>query len=70
MNDEQITAFRAAERIRMSSMREAARKEAFVQGWLRGTFGDLSLVADHLLLESLADAGAAYLAWASKRGPA
>jgi hypothetical protein len=70
MNDDEIDKFRAAERVRMAPMREAARKEAFVQGWLRGTFGDLSLAADYVLVAALGDADAAYVEFAGKRGPA
>lgn len=70
MTNNEITAFRAAERERMAPMREAARKESFVQGWLRGKFGDLSKQSDETLLGALSEADAAYRAHASKRGPA
>lgn len=70
MTNDEISAFRAAERERMAPMREAARKESFVQGWLRGKFGDPSKHADEVLLAALSEADAAYVAHASKRGPA
>lgn len=70
MTDEETDKFRAAERARLAPMREAARKESFVQGWMRGKFGDPSQHADEVLLAALSEADAAYVAHASKRGPA
>jgi hypothetical protein len=60
MTDDEIDKFRASERQRMAPMREAARKEAFVQGYLRGKYGDLSKQTDEALLEMLPEADAAY----------
>jgi hypothetical protein len=37
MTDDEVEKFRASERERMAPMREAMRKEAFVQGYLRGS---------------------------------
>lgn len=66
----EIAKFRAAERRRMAPMREAARKEAFIQGWLVGKFGDPSTQPDYVLLAALGEADEAYRAFAAKRGPA
>ena len=62
--------FRAAERARLAPMREAARHEAFVQGWLCGNFGNVAAQPDRLLLAALGEAEEAYRAFAEKRGPA
>ena len=70
MNDDEISKFRASERERMAPMREASRKEAFVQGFLRGKFGDLSKQADETLLAALSDADAAYVEFCKRRRPA
>lgn len=70
MTDDQIDEFRASERKRMAPMREAARKEAFVQGWLRGKYGNLSTQTDDVLLAALGDADAAYAEFVKRRGPA
>lgn len=70
MTDDEISKFRADERARMAPMREAARRESFVQGWLRGKFGDPSQHADDVLLDAIDDAQAAYREFAAKRGPA
>ncbi|HVY79844.1 MAG TPA: hypothetical protein VG994_02590 [Steroidobacteraceae bacterium] len=70
MSDDEIDKFRAAERKRMAPMREAARKEAFVQGWLRGKYGDLSKQTDDALLSALSEADAAYAEFIKHRGPA
>lgn len=70
MRDDEIDKFRAAERERMAPMREAARRESFVQGWLRGRFGDLSKQTDDVLLSALSEADAAYEAFRAKRGKA
>lgn len=70
MTNDEIDKFRAAERVRMAPMREAARRESFVQGWMRGKFGDPSKHADEVLLAALSEADAAYVAHAAKRGPA
>jgi hypothetical protein len=37
MTDDEVEKFRASERERMAPMRDAMRKEAFVQGYLRGS---------------------------------
>ncbi len=70
MTDEEISEFRAAERERMAPMREAARKEAFVQGWFRGKFGNPAYQPDEVLLASLKDAEVAYADAMKHRGPA
>lgn len=70
MTDDEISKFRADERARMAPMREAARKESFVQGWMRGKFGDPSQHADEVLLAALGEADEAYREHAKKRGPA
>ena len=70
MTDDEISKFRASERERMAPMREAARRESFVQGWMRGKFGDPSQHADEVLLAALSEADAAYCAHAAKRRPA
>lgn len=70
MTDDEISTFRASERARMAPMREAARKEAFVQGFLRGKFPDLPEQADETLLDALRMADDAYAAWIKRRGPA
>jgi hypothetical protein len=70
MTDDEISKFRASERERMAPMREAARKESFVQGFLRGRFGDLSQQADETLLAALRDADAAYSEFCKRRSPA
>lgn len=70
MTDDEIDKFRAAERRRMAPMREAAQKEAFVQGWLAGRFGELSAHPDYVLLAALGEADEAYRVFAAKRGPA
>jgi hypothetical protein len=62
--------FRASERKRMAPMREAARKESFVQGWMRGKYGDPSKQTDDVLLAALGDADAAYVELIKHRGPA
>ncbi len=70
MTDDEIDKFRAAERVRMAPMREAARKESFVQGWLRGKFGDIAAQSDETLLAAIGEADAAYREHVAKRGPA
>ena len=70
MTDDEIDKFRAAERARMRPMREAARKEAFVQGYLRGKYGDLSKQTDDALLAMLPEADLAYAKFIEHRGPA
>ncbi len=73
MTDDEIDKFRAAERVRMAPMREAARKESFVQGWLRGKFGVVAAQSVAVLgaqLAALSEADEAYREHASKRGPA
>ena len=70
MTDDEISKFRASERARMAPMREAARRESFVQGWMRGKFGDPSRHANKVLLDAMDDADEAYREHAKKRGPA
>lgn len=70
IDDDDFCKFRDAELKRMAPMREAARRESFVQGWMRGKFGDPSKHADEVLLAALSEADAAYVAHAAKRGPA
>jgi hypothetical protein len=70
MTDDEIDKFRSSERARMAPMREAARRESFVQGFLHGKFGDPSQQADETLLAALSDADAAYPKHIRQRGPA
>ena len=69
MTDDEVEKFRASERERMAPMREAMRKEAFVQGFLRGKFGDLAHTADETLLMALGEADAAYDKYRRERAP-
>lgn len=66
----EMAELRASERERMAPMRESARKEAFVQGWLRGSLGDPSEHSDEALLAALPYADEAYAEFAKTRGPA
>jgi hypothetical protein len=71
VTEREIEEFRRAERERMAPMREAARKEAFVQGYIRGKFGDdTSKYTDDQLLDQLPEADAAYRAFIKLRSPA
>ena len=68
--DDEVADFRSRERARTAPMREAARKEAFVQGWIAGKFGDPSQYTDQQILDQLPQADAAYKAFVKLRSPA
>lgn len=71
MTDAEVDAFRASERARTAPMREAARKESFVQGFIAGKFGPPPRdVSDEDLLATLPQADEAYAAHVKHRGPA
>ncbi len=70
LTDGEMDEFRAAERVRMAPMREAARKEAFVQGWMRGSLGDPTEHSDEALLAAIRFADEAYVEFIKTRGPA
>ena len=67
---DKIDKFRAAERARMQPMREAARREAFVQGYIAGCFPRDNATPNEILAE-LPKADVAYTQHIlSRRGPA
>jgi hypothetical protein len=68
VTDKEIDDFRTSERARMAPMREAARKESFVQGFIAGRFPESGTDAE--LLGVLPDADAAYKRVMGRRGPA
>lgn len=69
-----IDAFRTSERARMAPMREAARKEAFVQGYMRARADavgqPIADVDDRVLLGRMPEADTAYAVLRAQRGPA